>query len=129
MGSIASSAAPTIAACASKQAPTTRAPARHVAWSVVRKSPRSTQSRRANPSSRAEHPRVPRLCRDDAPLGRAAGHLKHELLARRLLELRALLDRNDKRARSAGDAVLVVDVELLELHLPHAVADRALEHD
>src|SRR5262245_49454468 len=103
MGSMASSAAPTIAVCASKQAPITRAPARRVAWSVVRKSPCSTQSelqvRRANPSSRAEHPRVPRLRRDDAPLGRAAGDLEHELLARRLLELRALLDRNDERAR------------------------------
>src|SRR5262245_38839372 len=125
MSSMGSSPAPTSAVCASKQAPITGPPARRVVWSVVRKSPRSTQSepqaRRANPSSRAEHSRVPRLRRDDAPLGRATGDLEHELLARRLLELRALLDRNDERARPTGDTVLVVDVELIELHLPHAV--------
>src|SRR5712672_685384 len=90
-------------------------------------------SARAHPTnqitSRAEHPRRPRLRRDHAPLGCAAGDLEHELLARRFLELRPLLDRNDERARPADDAVLVIDVEILELHLPHAVADLSLEHD
>src|SRR6266566_1203781 len=80
-------------------------------------------------ASRAEHPRVPRLRRDHPPLRRAAGDLEHQLLARRVLELLAFLDRNDERAWPADDAILVIDVEILVLHLPHAVADLSLEHD
>src|SRR5262245_27445975 len=54
--------------------------------------------------------------RDHAYLGRAAGDLEHQLGADRLAELLALADRHHERAWSANHAVLVVDVEVRDIH-------------
>src|SRR4029077_12194648 len=72
------------------------------------------------------NPRCPRLGRDDARLWRATGDFQHKFCAGRILELRPLADRHDERAWAADHAVLVVDVEVLDIerHL-----NRALEHD
>src|SRR5262245_54289624 len=60
--------------------------------------------------------RGPRLGRDHALRRLPAGDLQHELGADRLLELLALADRDDECARSANHAILVVDVELVDIH-------------
>src|SRR5437764_12859242 len=64
----------------------------------------------------AGNPRRARLRRDHAALGHAAGDFQHELGAGRLLELLAILDRNDEGTWPADDAVLVVDIEVLDIH-------------
>src|SRR5262249_35940906 len=74
----------------------------------------------------AGNPRVARLRRDHATLGLAAGDLQHELAAGRFLELVAIVDGKDEGARTADDAVLVVDVEVLDIHRERV---GPLEHD
>ena len=52
----------------------------------------------------------------DARLGLTAGDFQHQLGARRLDELPALVDRHDEGARPADHAVFVVDVEIFDIH-------------
>src|SRR5947209_7879981 len=63
----------------------------------------------------AGNPRRSRLGGNDARLRRAPGDLQHQLGADRVLELRPLPDRDDERAWSANHAVLVIDVEVLDI--------------
>src|SRR5215216_1393415 len=57
-----------------------------------------------------------RLRRHDPPLGRAPGNFEQELGAGRFLELLARVNGNDEGAGAADHAVLVIDVEILDIH-------------
>ena len=54
--------------------------------------------------------------------GVAAGDLQHQLGARRLAELVALADRDDEGAGAADHAILVIDVEILDIDRAAAAA-------
>ena len=49
-------------------------------------------------------------------LRRAAGDLQHQFRAGRLLELLAFADRHDERTGAADHAILVVDIEVVDIH-------------
>src|SRR5262245_17481894 len=74
----------------------------------------------------AGHARWASLHRHHAPFRHEARDLEHELGAGRLLELVALADRDHERAGAADDAILVVDVEVVDIH---GEGVRPLEHD
>jgi hypothetical protein len=71
----------------------------------------SANPARGCPTSRAIHPR-PCLHRQHARLGWQAGDLLDQLGASRLLELFALLDRDDKGSGPADHAVFVVNIKV-----------------
>src|SRR4051812_41590667 len=75
--------------------------------------------------------------RDDARRRLAPGDLQHQLGAHRVAHLLALADRHHECARAADHAVLVIDVELLDIdraglwffqHDRQAVDGDALRH-
>src|SRR5262245_26729977 len=74
-------------------------------------------------ADRAGNPRPARLNRDDARVRRAACDLEHELGADGVLELLTLANRNDECARPANHAILVVDIQVLDIERHR---DRAL---
>src|SRR5258707_15771841 len=81
---------------------------------------------------------LPRLClghRDDPVLVRPTGDLKYKLGPDRLFELVAILDRNHERTRPSDHAILVIDIEVVDIrrrigwflhHDRQAVDDNAL---
>src|ERR1700732_725272 len=70
--------------------------------------------------------RLPLRYRNDAALGRAAGDFEQQLGPDRLLELLAILDRHHKRTRTADHAILVIPIEILDIH---GRIGRLLHHD
>ena len=64
--------------------------------------------------------------RNDPALGRAAGDFEQQLGPDRLLEFVAVLDRDHERSRSADDAVLVIEIEVVDVH---GRIGRLLHHD
>src|SRR6185503_21327883 len=64
--------------------------------------------------------------RDRARLAAILRDVEHQLGADRVLELVALTDRNHERAGPADDAVLVIDVEILQIDRARL---RLLQHD
>src|SRR5207247_9362299 len=78
------------------------------------------------PADRAREPWRPRLHGDQTPLRNKPRDLQHQLGAGRLLELLALADGDDERAGAADDAVLVIDIEIIDIHRERI---RPLQHD
>src|SRR3569623_1243292 len=70
--------------------------------------------------------RLPGAGGDDLGLRLAAGDFEDQLGARRLDELLALPNRHDESAGPADHAILVIDVELLDIECREI---GALEHD
>src|SRR6516162_4176347 len=60
------------------------------------------------------------------PVGRAACDLEQQFGADRLLELVAILDRDHERAGAADHAVLVIPIEIVDIH---GRIGRLLHHD
>src|ERR1700687_891728 len=54
--------------------------------------------------------------RDDAALGRPASDFEQELAPDRLFELVAILDRHHEGTWAADDAVLVIEIEVVDIH-------------
>src|SRR5690606_1895228 len=67
-------------------------------------------------AQRARNARRGGRCRHNLPLGRAAGNLQHQFCADRLGKLVAFLDRDDERAGATNHAILVIDVEVADIH-------------
>src|SRR3979490_1844313 len=67
-------------------------------------------------ADQAGHARLLLGHRDDPALGRPACDLEQQLGPDRFLELFAILDRHDERARAPDDAVLVIEVEIVDIH-------------
>src|SRR5258706_15552009 len=80
------------------------------------------------------HPRLFFGHRDDPVLVRPTGDLKYKLGPDRLFELVAILDRNHERTRPSYHAILVIDIEVVNIrrigwllhHDRQAVDDSAL---
>src|SRR5258705_9713924 len=70
--------------------------------------------------------RLPAGGRHDRAFGGAARDLEQQLGADRFLELVAVLDRDDERAGTADDAVLVIEIEIVDIH---SGVRRLLHHD
>src|SRR6185436_7771252 len=62
----------------------------------------------------------------DWAFGGATSDLEQQLGADRFLELFAVLDRDDERAGAADDAVLVIEIEIVDIH---GGVRRLLHHD
>src|SRR5215813_6361415 len=67
-------------------------------------------------ADQAGHPRLLLGDRHDRPIRRAARDFKQQLGADRFLELLAVLDRHHERARAADHAVLVIVIEIVDIH-------------
>src|SRR5262245_11976252 len=67
-------------------------------------------------ADRAANARLLVRCRPDRALGSSACDLSDQLRANRLLEILAVLDRQHKGARAADNAVLVVPIEVIDIH-------------
>src|SRR5580704_408178 len=67
-------------------------------------------------ADQAGHPRLFFCDRDDPVLRHPVRDLKDELGPDRLLELFAVLDRHNERAQASDDAVLVIEIEVVDVH-------------
>src|SRR5262245_5510931 len=67
-------------------------------------------------TDRARDARRPPLHWKQALRRHALRDLQHQFRADRLLELFALADRHDKSARAADHAILVIDIEVVDIH-------------
>src|SRR4051812_22691895 len=74
----------------------------------------------------AGNARLARRRRDDTALRLTSGDLQHHFGADRIAEFLALADRDDERTGTADDAVLVVNVEVVDIHARRA---RPFQHD
>src|SRR5882757_9336592 len=77
-------------------------------------------------ADQAGHPWLSLGGRNDPMLRCRSCDLKRELGPDRLLEPLAILDRDHERARTADDAVLVIEIEIIDIH---GRIGRLLDHD
>src|SRR5258706_3775483 len=77
-------------------------------------------------ADQAGHPRLFLSRRDDPALRRPAGDLEDEFGSDRLLEFFTVLDRHHERTRAPDDTVLVVEIEVVDVHRR---IGRLLHHD
>src|SRR5271163_535107 len=77
-------------------------------------------------ADQAGNPRLSLNHRDHRTFGRAAGDLKQKLGPDGFLELLAILDRHHERTRAADHAILVVPIEVFDIH---GRIGRLLHHD